>query len=255
MGAKGLADAFPGAARRVVVVVVASVVGLGGASAWAAQGQKPRCSARHVLARTANVLVYEQAGNKRDAIGLRETGVYVCMRPRGGPSLLGYNDINGAHTVYGPDHRLLGIPEVGGSYVVAQFLQGENAVDACEKFNGGAPNAPCPPATLTVRVVKARGGRSATFAPVVAGGASSATSNLIPGPVPIAVSAAGAIAWVDGRGLLATRLRPRGKKLQGSPQVLDPNASGLISVSGLTVNWYDVVNGTQVDHSATVPGG
>lgn len=188
-------------------------------------------------------------------------GVYACMRPSGALRPLGYVDTRGANSEYGPHAQLLGTPVIGGTYAAGQFETGQDDTLSCLKYESPLDWYRCLPPLETVRVVDARSGRSATL--LLPEEFSLSQSFLGPvqvpvlnlPPVPVAVSGAGAVAWIDSRGLVATGLRPHGKKLKGSPQVLDANASGLISLSALTVTWYDVVNGVQVEHSATVPAG
>ncbi len=232
-------------ALRIGCLAACAIVALGAtsAAARAVAGGHPTCSARHVLIRTATLLVFEKLTSMPDNSGAgNETGVYVCARPDGRARLIGYDDIAGnqGDSEYGGDDALLTV-KVAAHYVAAQFSSGEDSTNECYKYNIGGV---CPPPVVTIDVVSAFRGRSVAFQLSDANGTS----------VPMAISPAGALAWIDDRGLLATALRPRGASLlRGRPTVLDTHAGGPVSITGPTVHWFDRANGEPVARSEPVP--
>jgi hypothetical protein len=179
--------------------------------------------------------------------------VFVCSRPDGGRYLLAFDSVPPRG-----DQALVTALRVAGDYVAAAFASGMSGITDCEKnlvlFPPPPGTVPCPGPTYSIRVANARTGQSAALrVSDVDSDAGLVVGDIKAGaPAAIMLHGAGAIAWIDDRELLATRFHPRGKRLRGSPKVLDPHPSGLVSLTGRIVNWYDVVNGAQVNHTATL---
>ena len=227
--------------RSLTFAVALAALSVAAAPALAHAGKRPRCTAagHHLIRATANVVVYDRPANRRDNIGEPERGVYACARPNGRSYLLGYDDVAGREDgEYGPDSALVSV-KIADRFVVAQFVTGLDVEAMCSKYSGsGAP--PCPPPARTLRVVATASGRSTS----------------IPfrtdayGVAPVAISPAGALAWVDGP-LYATRLKAAGAyALTNVPTLLDPGPIDprSLAASGLTVSWVSA----GAPHSATV---
>jgi hypothetical protein len=223
-----------------VAATVAAVLAAASGPALARAPKHARCSAagHHLIRATAKVIVFERLTNKEDGEGGFEDGVYACARPSGASHLLGYDDIEGQDGEYGPDSSLISV-KIAGRFVVAQFVTGADEAAACSKYNGQGP-PPCPEPTTTIRVAAADSGRGASIALLTVDG-NKAT---------VAISAAGALAWIDG-GLWATHLTPSGTHgLSHQPTKLDPGPidPGSLAANGLTLSWVSA--GTS--HSTTL---
>jgi hypothetical protein len=212
-----------------VSAALAALLATSGAAAHAPTPKHPRCSAAggHLIRVTAKVVVYERLTNRQDGDGSHEDGVYACSRPSGRSYLLGYDDVEGQSSEYGPETSLVAV-KIAGRFVVAQFVTGADEAAACSKYNGPGP-PPCPEPTTTIHIAAADSGRAASIALRTADGAAAI----------VAISSAGALAWVDG-GLFATHLEASGaRSLTHRPTMLDPGPvdSGSLTASGLNVSW------------------
>jgi hypothetical protein len=240
-----------GRTRAARLIAIGVAVGLCAVPA-AASGRQPTCQARQTVAKTSKVIVYVKPTRVHDSgYNSFESGVYACWRANGRSSLVGYWDLDGGNE---PDHTLVR-KVVSGRYVAALFLIGFGKYHEC--FRTPADPAPppipnCPLPKYRISVVDARDGRSVSFL-VQVQDVDPADGSATP-RIGLSVSSAGGLAWTDARGLLATRLLPAANKnkLRTSPKVLDASAAGLVSVTGLTVTWYDNVNGARVNHTATL---
>ena len=220
-------------------LTVAALLANAGAPAQARTSKHPRCSAagHHLIRATAKVVVYERLTNKGDSSDGFEDGVYACSRPSGRSHLIGYDDVQGNDSEYGPDSALVSI-KIAGRFVVAQFVTGIDEASACSKYNGAGP-PPCPTPATTIRVMAADSGRAAAIPLKTVDGEVAA----------VAISSAGALAWVDG-GLWATHLQPAGAHgLSHQPTMLDPGPIDpkSLQASGLTLSW---VSGGQTHSTA-----
>jgi hypothetical protein len=215
-----------------------------------ASAKQPICHARHPLVKTPTVLVYKKLGADENAYV-----VLACIKPNGTSYVLAHDSVE-VPSLFA-NQALVTVPRVAGDYAAVAFASGIQGITSCEKnlvlIPPAGPN-PCPGPTYAIKVVNVRTGQSGGFGVSdVDASAATVVQNIRAGaPTALALSRAGAIAWIDDRGLVATRFHPRGKKLRGSPKVLDPNAKGLISLTRTTVTWYDLVNGAQITHRATL---
>ncbi len=175
--------------RPLTFAVALAVLSVAAAPALAHAGKRPRCTAagHHLIRATANVVVYDRTANRRDNMGELEHGVYACARPSGRSYLLGYDDVAGREDgEYGPDSALVSV-KIAGRFVAAQFVTGID-VEACAREYSGSGPSSCPPPARTLRVIATASGRRTS----------------IPfrtdayGVSPVAISPAGALAWVDG---------------------------------------------------------
>jgi hypothetical protein len=198
-----------------------------------------KCNVRRAYAKTSSVVVYERPTKTPDSSLGFETGVYVCSKASGRAHLLGFDDIQGRSSEYGPDDSFL-TAEVAGNYVAAQFSSGTAANSECEKYSYD-DGAGCPQVVTAITVITTISGRSTQFN--VAGADGDSTQ--------LAISSAGALAWFANGDLLATRLRPVGRShLLGRPRVLDAGTTARsLSITGLTVHWFDDSGA----HSAPAP--
>jgi hypothetical protein len=229
--------------RIFTLTTLASALALLASAAPAATARsapRPRCQTKRVVSRTAKVTVYEKTTHVMDDSGEPEYGIYVCWRAAGKSHLLGYDDAANDDVEYGPENALVAT-QVAGKYVAVQLADGLSDYVECEKYTFGEPGCAAP--TTTIAVASAPSGRHARFAVKDGGG----------NAIPLSVSSAGALAW-SSQGLFAVRLTPLGKShLNGHATLLDPAPGGLTSVTGLTVNWFDLVGGAHVPHSASAP--
>lgn len=190
---------------RTRILAVASVLVAGAAAVPAADGAAAggRCTAHAYgsLALTPSVVVF--AGPQDDAGASR---IYACRKPAGAPVLLGIDEPDDGQ--YGSD-SVVGRITVAGTWVAAELDRGAASASMCSKVMPGDPV--CPRATTSLRVVDTRTRRATE----VATGTVDA----------LALSTAGAVAWLAGDTLRGTALRPRGRRaLTAAPAELDRGA-------------------------------
>jgi hypothetical protein len=179
----------------------------------------------HATRVTPKVIVYPKRLPGYDGYGGVETVYYACARPAGKPIEVGISDTSGGE--YPADYAISSL-QIGGAYVGAALASGYADASACSKYGG----TDCGGSVhVSVRVVDARA-RRWLQAP-------------IPGAATLAVSPAGALAWVQptsspGISQLEAIVLRRGApgRLAGAPQLLDTGAiAPSLRFSGLTLSW------------------
>lgn len=223
--------------RFLFLVAAAALVGVFGAVSASA---KPRhagsCNShrKHALAVTHRVLVYPKAtGN--DGLGEPLTTYYVCLRPGGTKVAIGQNATGQGEY---PPNITVNRFQIKGTFVAAQDSSGAGEAAACSKFQ----TTGCPSVKNWIEVVDAKARRH-LMVPTIAA-------------TPLALSSAGALAWIDTatpstagvvlRALVLHRGPPH--QLAGSIQTVATGTVDLHSLhlDGLTLHWTESGQARQV---------
>jgi len=178
---------------------------------------------------TRYVVVYGLPGSETATTPLSTT-YYACRRPAGERANLGIDEMG---SLYGSDATTGGFV-AAGTYVAAQSSRGEADLAICARYNNSRL---CPAARHWLTVVDTETGRRA-HVPIYA---RLPVPALVPFPVTVALSAEGAVAWLQNSTvganvtsklqLWATALKPRGRSiLAAAPAMLD---SGSIDPASL----------------------
>jgi hypothetical protein len=179
----------------------------------------------HATSVTPKVIVYSKLLRGYDSYGGRDTVYYACARPAGKPITIGTTSSSDGEY---PGNYAVSKLQVGGSYAAALVSSGYADAAACAKYGGtNCGNS----IHVSVRVVDARARRW--------------LERPTSGATALAVSPAGALAWVQPLGsrgssqLEAIVLRRGGPgRLAGGQQLLDTGAIGAsLRFSGLTLSW------------------
>ena len=190
---------------------------------------------------TRYILIY----GLRSSAELPTTTYYACLRPSGARLKLGIAELG---SLYGSDSTTGGF-RVAGTYVAAQSSRGEAALAMCARYSN---TRLCSPAQHWITVVETETRRRARV-PIYT---QLVVPALVPFPVTVALSAKGAMAWLEnstrganvssGLQLWATALKPRGhSSLTAAPLMLDAGSMDPLSLrfDGRTLDW--IRNGAQ----------
>lgn len=205
------------------------------AATAAAPAHTHRCDAHRAYLRTRSVLVFKHHGAGDDGAGNPVTVYLACARPNGAPRVLARDA--GAGGEY-PGNYILLRARVAGRYAAAWEEDGLGDAAVCGKVQG----SPCPTPSDQVTVLDPAHRRVAHFA---------TDAPRVTGPhQPLFLSSAGAVAWVSGRGLYATRSAPAGARgLRGNPQLVASGSVSSVTLNGFTLSW---TSGGQ-SHTTTLP--
>ncbi len=214
------------------VLAVKLLVAMGAILALAATPALARpvgaCNAHrsHATRVTPKVIVYAKQLRGYDNYGDVDTVYYACLRPAGKPIAIGTSSTGDGE--YPGNFAVLKL-KVSGTYVGAVLASGYADAAACAKYDPSNPNCGAS-IHVSVRAVNARA-RGWAEAPVY--GASA-----------LAVSASGAVAWVQPTisagvsQLKAILLRGGTGRLAVTQELLDTGAIGSsLRFSGLTLSW------------------
>jgi hypothetical protein len=205
-------------------LAAAAILAVGAAPALAKPAAACNAHRAHATRVTPKVIVYpKRAGD--DAYGGTDTVYYACQRPAGKPVAVGTSSTSGGEY---PANYAMSNLQVGGTYVGAVLASGYADASACSKYGGTDCSGSI---HVSVRAVDARA-RRWLQAP-------------ISGATALAVSAAGALAWVQpassqGMSQLEAIVLRRGGpgRLVGAQRLLDTGAIGsALRFSGLTLSW------------------
>jgi hypothetical protein len=215
--------------------VTLALLGAFGALAASASPHSGRgsaaCSAhrKHAVAVGPQIIVYAKRGGSRNGAGALTT-YYACMPPAGEPVAVGQSEEGEEY----PGEMSFSDIRIAGTYVVHLSGSGFGEASACGKYEGANPR--CEEDVkwwVQVTNVKTRSGLRAAAGVTQAGK-----------PNAVAVSSAGAVAWVQPVSSTTATLRavvlrggPPGR-LTGAVQTLEAGAIGeSLQFSGLNLNW------------------
>ena len=181
----------------------------------------------HATRVTPKVIVYAKQLRGYDNYGDVDTVYYACLRPAGKPIAIGTSSSGDGE--YPGNFAVLKL-KVSGTYVGAVLASGYADAAACAKYDPSNPNCGAS-IHVSAKAVDARARRW--------------RQTPISGATALAVSAAGAIAWVQpassqGTSQLEAIVLHRGPpgRLAGATQLVDTGAIGSsLRFSGLTLSW------------------
>jgi len=214
----------PASARRVAcgVILAGLLAAPASVSARADAARAKRCAHRkHAKRVTSKVIVYGRPSGLDDYSGGYLTTYYACLRPRGRRVAVGQSSTGGEY----PGNYGMFQLHVAGAFVADLSATGFADAAACSKYDG-SPN--CSQfISWWLEVANARSRRTIQIS--------------LAGSVrPLAVSAAGAVAWVDqsSGALHAMVLHPAGRDgFTGQAETLDNGAIAALRFTGLTLHW------------------
>lgn len=182
---------------------------------------------KHATRKTSQVIVYARRGGFDQYAGALTT-YYTCARPRGKSIAIGQTSTSDGEY---PANEVMSELRVAGSYVADVYSTGYADAAACAKYEGVDDPACANQVRYSITGADAKRRRGFQI-------------DLPVGPTAIAVSSAGALAWLtpttssSGVTLQATVLRRSGSgHLSGTVQTLDTGAIGSLRFDGLMLSW------------------
>jgi hypothetical protein len=182
---------------------------------------------KHATRKTSQVIVY----GKRKGFDMYDgalTTYYTCARPRGKSIVIGQSSTSDGEY---PANEVMSDLRVAGSYVADLYTTGYADAAACSKYEGSDDPTCMNQIRYSINGANAKSRRGFEI-------------DLPVGPTAIALSSAGAIAWLtptsssSGVTLQAMVLR-RGSPghLSGTVRTLDTGAIGSLRFNGSTLSW------------------